>query len=184
MKVLIIEDNDYKLEDAIQTLQALGITDYVHVNNYYEAINMCFRKQRISEFDFIILDIQFYECRPLIGGRDLPDQHAGYKFLYQLASKKSHIPVFVFSSVEDYLKEYKDFLFPSFAEYSKHFGKNTESFIFTRVSSLSSKYEEYKRQNEHILEQTTFVIGHAHNKYELKPLIKTYLDSNNQKEQA
>lgn len=180
MKVLIIEDNDYKLEDAIQTLRELGITDYVHINNYYEAINLCFRKQRLSEFDFIILDIQFYEYRPLRGGRDLPDQHAGYKFLYQLASKESKVPVFIFSSVSDYLQEYQDFLFPSLSEYSRHFGSNSQSFLFARASTLSMQYEKHKRENEQILEKTTFVIGHAHNRYELKPLIETYLNSNNQ----
>ena len=180
VKVLIIEDNDYKLEDAVQTLQALGITDYVHVNNYYEALNICFRKQRLSEFDFIILDIQFYECRPLKGSHNLPDQHAGYKFLRQLASKEANIPVFVFSSVDDYLQEYKDFLLPSLSEYSKHFGSNSQSLIFTRPSTLSMQYEKHKTENKHILEKTTFVIGHAHNRYELKPLIDAYLNSNNQ----
>lgn len=180
VKVLIIEDNDYKLEDAVQILQAHGITDYVHVNNYYEALNICFRKRRLSEFDFIILDIQFYECRPLRGGRDLPDQHAGYKFLHQLASKGSNIPVFVFSSVDDYLQEYKAFLFPSLSEYSRHFNSNTQSFLFARASTISMQYEKYKRENEEVLEKTTFVIGHAHNRYELKTLIEAYLNSNNQ----
>ena len=98
MKVLIIEDNDYKLEDAIQTLQSFGITDYVHVNNYIEAVHICFRQKRLSEFDFIILDIQFYEYRVLKGDRALPDQYAGYKFLFKLAEIKASIPVFVFSS--------------------------------------------------------------------------------------
>lgn len=180
VKVLILEDNNYKLEDAIRTLQENGITDYVHVNNYLEAVDICFRKKRLSEFNFIILDIQFYEYRPLIGSRMLPDQHAGYKFLYKLASAKSSIPVLIFSSVSDYFKEYNDFLFPSLSEYSKSFTKDSQSFIYARASTISAKYEEMTKENKHILENSTFVIGHAHNSYELKTLITAYLDSNNQ----
>ena len=176
VKVLIIEDNKYKLEDAIQVLQKNGITDYVHVNNYLDAVNVCFRKQRLSEFDFIILDIQFFEYRPL--DRTLPDQYAGYRFLYKLAAAQSSTPVLVFSSVEDYLKEYKDFLFPSYAEYSKSYMRN--SFIFSVASTIHTKYEEDKKRNQQILEYTNFVIGHAHNKHELHNLLKNYLGSNNQ----
>ena len=68
MKVLIIEDNDYKLDDAIRTINAHEITEYVHVNNYMEAYSLL-RKGVIDEFDFIILDIQFFETRPLLDSR-------------------------------------------------------------------------------------------------------------------
>ena len=178
MKVLIIEDNNYKLEDSIRILQAFGINDYVHVNNYLEAVNICFRKKRLSEFDFIILDIQFYLYRQFSGSHDLPDTHAGYKFLYQLASSGSTKPVFVFSSVEDYLREYTEFLFPSFSEYSKQF--NSQTSIFMSYYTMHAKYEEDKKKNEQILENSNFVIGHAHNYYELKKLVTSYLNSNNQ----
>ena len=180
VKVLIIEDSEYKLEDAIQTLQKLGITDYVHVNNYLQAVDICFRKKKLDEFDFIILDIQFYEYRAVDTFRTIPDQQAGYKFLYQLASKKASKPVFIFSSVTDYLKEYNDFLFPSFEEYSKHFSRGSQPFMFTRISEQKSRYDEMKKENSEILERSGFVVGHAHNKYELHSLIKTFLDSNNQ----
>lgn len=181
MKVLIIEDNEYKLEDAIQTLQKFGITDYVHVNNYIQAVDICFRKKKLDEFDFIILDIQFYEYRAVDTFRTLPDQQAGYKFLYQLASKKASKPVFIFSSVTDYLKEYNDFLFPSFEEYSRHFNHGSQPFLFTRISEQKSRYDEMKRENSEILECTNFVVGHAHNKYELQSFITDFLDSNNQR---
>lgn len=180
VKVLIIEDNDYKLEDAIQTLMALGITDYVHVNNYIEAVHICFRQKRLSEFDFIILDIQFYEYRVLKGDRSLPDQNAGYKFLFKLAEAKATTPVFVFSSVSDYQKGYSDYLLPSLLEYSKTFNRGGIDFLYTRASTISIKYDEYIRKNKEIIERTTFVIGHAHNRYELKPLIEAHLNSNNQ----
>jgi hypothetical protein len=178
MKVLIIEDNDYKLDDAVRTLKELGIEKYIHVNNFIEAYHLCFRKKILDTIDFIILDIQFYECRPLLGGRDLPDQHAGYKFLRQLAHSGMTTPVFVFSSVTDYLSEYRDFLLPPFTEYVKHF-KSSE-FLFTRASSYSEKYDEEMKSNEELLNKTNFVIGQAHNRYELQPLIKKFLDSNNQ----
>lgn len=180
VKVLIIEDNDYKLEDAIQTLQSFGITDYVHVNNYIEAVHICFRQKRLSEFDFIILDIQFYEYRVLKGDRALPDQYAGYKFLFKLAEIKASIPVFVFSSVDDYYKEYNEYLLPSLLEYSKCFNRNGIDFLYTRASTISIKYDEHIRKNKEIIEQTNFVVGHAHNQYELHSLMQTYLDSNNQ----
>lgn len=178
MKVLIIEDNDYKLEDAVRTLKEFGIEEYIHVNNFIEAYRMCFRQNILDEIDFIILDIQFYECRPLLGGRDLPDQHAGYKFLRQLAYQKMTIPVFVFSSVTDYASEYRDFLMPTFTEYMRHF--QSPNFLFTRASSYSEKYDAEMKENEELLNRTNFVIGHAHNRYELQSLLKTYLDSNNQ----
>lgn len=179
MKVLIIEDNKYKLEDAIRILQEFGINDYVHVNSYLEAVDICFRKKRLSEFDFIILDIQFYLYRQFPDSRHLPDEHAGYKFLYQLASSGSTKPVFVFSSVKDYLAEYTEFLFPSFSDYSKQFIENSYSFIFARASRISEKYEENTKKNKQILENSNFVIGHAHNRYELKQLVASYLNSNN-----
>lgn len=180
VKVLIIEDNNYKLEDAIQTLKNYGITDYVHVNNYIEAVHICFRQKRLSEFDFIILDIQFYECRVLQGDRALPDQNAGYKFLVRLAETKSTTPVFVFSSVTDYLQEYNAYLLPSLSEYSRHFGSGPNSLLYARASTLSMRYDEHIKKNKQIIEDTTFVIGHAHNKYELNDLIRTHLNSNNQ----
>ena len=178
MKVLIIEDNDYKLDDAIRTLKEFGIEDYVHVNNFMEAYRMCFRQNLLDGTDFIILDIQFYELRPLLGSRALPDQHAGYKFLRQLAYQKMTIPVFVFSSVTDYVAEYRDFLFPSFSKYVDQF--KSSDFLFTRASAYSEKYHTEMKANEELLNQTNFVIGQAHNRYELQSLIRTYLDSNNQ----
>ena len=178
VKVLIIEDNNYKLEDAIRILQEFGINHYVHVNSYLEAVDICFRKERLSEFDFIILDIQFYLYRHIPGSHFMPDAHAGYKFLYQLASHGSTKPVFVFSSVKDYLKEYEEFLFPSFSEYNRQF--NSQTSIFILASARYAKYEEEKKKNEQILANSNFVIGHAHNRYELKNLVTSYLNSNNQ----
>ena len=99
MKVLIIEDNNYKLDDAIRIINAHGITEYVHINNYMEAYSLL-RKELVDQFDFIILDIQFYETRPLLDSRAMPHQYAGYKFLLRLASENKSIPVFIFSSVD------------------------------------------------------------------------------------
>ena len=178
MKVLIIEDNDYKLDNAVRILKDFGIENYIHVNNFIEAYRLCFRQNILDEIDFIILDIQFYECRPLIGGRALPDQQAGYKFLRQLAYLSMTIPVFVFSSVEDYMSEYREFLLPTFTKYVKQF--KSSDFLFTRMSTYSEKYETEMKVNEELLNRSNFVIGHAHNEYELQTLLKTYLDSNNQ----
>lgn len=177
MKVLIIEDNDYKLDDAIRTINAHEITEYVHVNNYMEAYSLL-RKGVIDEFDFIILDIQFFETRPLLDSRAMPDQYAGYKFLLRLVSESKSIPVFVFSSVDSFEEGYKEFLFPPFSEYRKKF---VSSHIFYRESYYTGKYQEEMKANEEIKKKTLgFVLGHAHNQYELANLIKQYLDSNNQ----
>lgn len=177
MKVLIIEDNNYKLDDAIRIINAHGITEYVHINNYMEAYSLL-RKELVDQFDFIILDIQFYETRPLLDSRAMPHQYAGYKFLLRLASENKSIPVFIFSSVDSFEDGYKEFLFPPFSEYSK---KYISSPIFYRESYYARRYEEEMKGNEEIQKKTLeFVHGHAHNQYELEVLIKQYLDSNNQ----
>lgn len=177
MKVLIIEDNDYKLEDAIRILGKHEITEYVHVNNYMEAYSL-FRKGLMDEFDFIILDIQFYETRPLLDSRAMPDQYAGYKFLFKLASESKTIPVFIFSSVASFEDGYKEFLFPPFSEYRRKF---SSSIIFYRESYYTNRYQEEMKTNEDIQKKTLgFVQGHARSDYELAKLIKQYLDSNNQ----
>ena len=177
MKVLIIEDNNYKLDDAIRIINDHEITEYVHINNYMEAYSLL-RKGDISQFDFIILDIQFYETRPLHDSRAMPHQHAGYKFLLRLASMDIAIPVFIFSSVDSFKEGYKEFLFPPFSEYSK---KYTSSPVYFRESYYTRRYHEEMKENEEIQAKTLeFVRGHAHNQYELEDLIKQYLDSNNQ----
>lgn len=177
MKVLIVEDNSYKLDDAIRILNKHEITEYVHVNNYMEAYNLL-RKGVIDEFDFIILDIQFYETRPLLDSRAMPDQYAGYKFLFKLASDGKTIPVFIFSSVDSFEDGYKEFLFPAFSEYRRKF---TSSTIFYRESYYTNRYQEEMQSNEEIQKKTlSFVQGHARYDYELEILIKHYLDSNNQ----
>ena len=177
MKVLIIEDNNYKLDEAIRIINTHGISEYVHVNNYMEAYSLL-RKDDIDQFDFIILDIQFYESRPLLDSRAMPHQCAGYKFLLRLTSNDKSIPVFIFSSIENFEEGYKEFLFPSFSEYSK---KYTSSPIYFRESYYTRRYHEEMKENEVVLEKTLeFVRGHAHNQYELEILITKYLDSNNQ----
>lgn len=181
MKVLIIEDNDYKLDNAVQTLKEFGIEEYIHINNFDEASYMCFRKKLIDELDFIILDIQFYSHRLLAGSRELPDTQAGYKFLKLLACGEKTVPVFVFSSVADYEAEYREFLFPPFSEYQKQFKSYNFNFsAFSFSPSISEVYTKQLAVNEQIFQQTTFVVGQAHDKYELESLIKNHLDSNNQ----
>ncbi len=177
MKVLIIEDNNYKLDDAIRIIKDHEITEYIHINNYMEAYSLL-RKSDISQFDFIILDIQFYETRPLQGSSILPNQYAGYKFLLRLASMDVSIPVFIFSSVDSFYEGYKEFLFPSFSEYSKKF---ISSPVYFRESYYTRRYHEEMKENEEIQRKTLeFVRGHAHNQYELETLINQYLNSNNQ----
>ena len=178
MKVLIIEDNDYKLDDAVRILESHGITERVHVNNYMEAYRLCFRQNILDDIDFIILDIQFFEYRPLVGERQMPDQHAGYKFLMRLAEKEKTTPVFIYSSVDSFEKGFNEFLFPSFADYQSEF--RTSSFIFSRLDSQKEKYDSQIAKNKELLAKMNFVFGHAHNYYELGTLIKKYLSSNNQ----
>ena len=176
MKVLIIENNNYKLDDAIQIINTHEITEYIHMNNYVEAYRLL-RRDIIDKINFIILDIQFYYNRPSNDSIDWLDPNAGYKFLLKLVSEGKSIPVFVFSSIDNFEEEYKKFLFPSFDEYKEKF---ISSPVYYRESYYTHKYpEEMKENKESYNKSLKFVFGHAHNKDELSILIKQYLDSNN-----
>ena len=177
MKVLIIEDDDYKLDSAIQILSSHSITKYTHVNNYMDAYSLLI-KRPFDNFDFIILDIQFFWSRPLHNSRTIPDPQAGYKFLSKLAAESQDIPVFIFSSVENFEEEYKEFLFPPFSEYKIKFVTST---VFYRESYYTNRYHEEMQTNKNIHQKTlNLVKGHAQNAEELASLINQYLNSNNQ----
>lgn len=84
MKVLIIEDSRFKLEDAINVLKRHDITDYVHFTNCAEALDFAIHEKHIDDFDFVILDLNFYMNRPIKGQWNPATPYAGAKFLWQM----------------------------------------------------------------------------------------------------
>lgn len=178
MKVLIVEDTSSKLETAVALLKKYSITEYEHVNNYYEAVRICFSMNRIDEFDVIILDLFFYLHRPLIGSNDLPNQNAGYMFLCKMAEKKHKKPVIIFSREEEYIEQFKKFLFPSFSDFCTQ-AKQTSPIFIPRTVNLEKSYKEEMEKSEKMLKFIDFIIGHARNEYELEELFVNFINLQN-----
>lgn len=178
MKVLIIEDNEYKLDKAMRILQHFNITDCVHVNNYTEAIVLCYDclndTSQIDEFDLIILDIQFYQDNPEFNSNSQINSEAGYLFLYNLTLYEVKKDVIIFSSEKDYSVGLKKFLLPEF----KDFIELTDNPNLPRTfHSIQSEYEDYIKRNKKIFESIDFVIGHAHNPQELEVLLCNWINT-------
>ena len=58
MNVLIIEDNNTKLQTTIRTLESLDVsTTYTHIDNYTESMKLV--SNAIETYDLIILDLMF-----------------------------------------------------------------------------------------------------------------------------
>lgn len=176
MKVLIIEDNETKLNTAKQILQKdFGITDIIHVNNLSNALYLCFRGQKkIDEFDLIILDLCFYKYKPsqINPYKDLSSD-SGYRFLSYMVDRATKKDVIIFSSEENYLDGLKKLLFPSYND----FMMNKKSY-FMSYSEEKKLYEKYIENQQKKLEEICFIVcGHAHNEYELHSQIKNWLEN-------
>lgn len=178
MNVLIIEDNETKLNTAKQVLQEFGITDVTHVNNLSEALYLCFRRkyEEIIEFDLIILDLCFYKYRPSKNApyRDL-SMDSGYRFLSYMIDRNQKKDVIIFSSEDNYLEGLKDFLFTSYEDYMRRFDNRP----FVSYSETQSMYEKHIQEQKQKLDSIDFVLGHAHNEYELSSQLKKWLESRN-----
>lgn len=176
MKVLIIEDNEYKLDIAIRILNKLGITDLTHVNNYNQAMLLCYDCltdiSQINEFDLIILDIQFYVDNPDFDPTATINPEAGYQFLYNLILYEIKKDIIIFSQEEDYIAGLRKFLLPSFEEFTKFACNN----IHQTIHSLKNEYTNYLKENQKIFDSIDFVLGHAHNSQELETLIHNWVN--------
>lgn len=175
MKVLIVEDSRYKLEDAVDVLKKHGITDYVHLVSCHEAIDFAIYGDGRENLDLIILDLNFYMARQIIGGRsELPTPNAGAKFLWQMLENELEIPVIVFSSEEDYMNVFKEYpIASSFSEYAKKFENGP---LLMTYHEIKDRYESEKRHFREKLLDLTFIVGHAHNNMELDALVTQFLD--------
>lgn len=173
-KVLLVEDNMYKREDAIRILKKHDITDVLNLNNFrqvYEKI--C--NGRIKNYDLIILDLCFFLEIRLIGDIDnIPSVESGAKVLYHLLKNDYKIPLIIFSSEKDYMVPLKKFMFPKFLEYVKQFDNST---LFLRDSQIYRYYQEEIEENKVLLSKLSFIIGHAHKEHELDSLLNDFLSN-------
>jgi hypothetical protein len=175
MKVLIIEDIRYKLEAAVDVLRKHNIYDYVHFTSCHEAIDFAIYGEGRENLDLIILDLNFYMARQLIGGHpEMPTPDAAAKFLWQMLEDELGTPVIVFSSEEDYRNVFKEYPIPSsFSEYAKKFENGP---LFMTYHEMKDLYEDEKQHFCEKISDLTFIVGHAHNKIELDIFITQFLD--------
>lgn len=102
MRILLIEDNDYKANDITETLVRVDVTDITRK----EAINESLRElneqhQKNNDYDCIILDMQFPRFK-----NQMPEANAGMHILKFLERRHITTPVIVCSS--DILREPTD----------------------------------------------------------------------------
>lgn len=168
MKVLIIEDTEPKFQSVVHILSINGITDYYHIKNLAHAETYCFIKKHINKFDLIILDMCFPFADDVYVHLDL---NSGAKFICQMVEHDIKIPVIVFST-DSYQERLNQVLFPSFAEYSTLIRAqfNTKPIIVYEEQYLMVIDENKKKMNA-----IDFVIGQAHDLFELQDLIKQFL---------
>ncbi len=179
MKVLIIEDSRFKFEDALDVLKCHNITDYVHFDNCAEALDFAIHGGHIKEFDFVILDLNFFMNRRLKGEWASPTPFAGAKFLWQMLENELKVPVIVYSGEEDYMAILNQYLFPSLHEYADPYGDGP---LVVSYSQIKSQYEEDMAIRRKKLLELDFILGHAHSDLELDYFITLFLNSVNSEE--
>ena len=166
MKVLIIENDSIKLDNTIQMVRrTFKSAKIVHINNYNDAIKRCYTKRDINEFDLIILDMAFCRANPHENTDPVLHPQAGSMFLAHLAKRNSNTPVIIYSYEKDYMKIYKNFLFPSFESICYNFDSYP---LFLEGSEVDNLYKEITRNGEELLSASNFIIGQAHNLAELE----------------
>lgn len=173
MKALIIEDDNFKLETATRVLESYDIT-YTNLNNYSKAMQLVSDGQ-LKNFDFIILDLTFYQYRPSRITLMTPKEGIGYNFLYHMIGYGTKNNVIIFSSDANYQDGWNNFLFPTFKDF---FDRFNDAPCFPSLDDLEKQYEDLKKQNAEIANQLDFVIGHAHNEFELSDLVKNFIEAN------
>lgn len=175
LKVLLIEDNKYKYEDAMRILKKHRITDIIHVDNFYQVYKSICDKQ-IIQYELIILDLCFFPRPPLIGYdiNNIPTTESGAKVLYHLLKNSYKIPVIIFSSEEDYMTPLNRFMFPRLEEYCKEFNNSS---LYLRANEISKLYDDEMVENKKLLLELNFIIGHAHNELELEFFLCNFLNA-------
>lgn len=172
LKVLIIEDRDSKLKEALSILEAKGISDYVHFNNFQESFQFI-RRGNIAEISLIILDLFFYDHRPIIGERSVPSSNAGAKFLYRMLKQKLKKPLIVFSGEEDYMNNLNGYMFPKLSDYANSFKNSLHPMSSYQIEN---RYNSDMAANKELLLDLDFVVGHAHDAAELNTCLGFALD--------
>ena len=172
MKVLIIENDSNKLDNAIRIVKRyFKSAKIVHINNYNDAIQKCYTKRDIDEFDLIIIDIAFCRTNPHENPDPVLHPQAGAMFLAHLAKRKSCTPVIIYSSVKDYMAKYKEYLFPSFETICDNFDSHP---LFVEGSDVDKLYQEIIAYGNELLNSSNFVIGHAHNHTDFETTFHKY----------
>lgn len=179
MKVLIIEDSRFKLEDAIDVLKRHNITDYVHFESCAEALDFAIHGNHIKDFDFVILDLNFYMNRRLRGEWNPTTPFAGAKFLWQMLENDFKTPVIVYSGEDNYMDALNSYLFPSFHEYADPYGNGPQ---VASYSQQKQQYEEDMKNRSKKLLDLDFILGHAHSDCELDVFVTQFLNSVNSEE--
>lgn len=175
MKALIIEDNRFKFQDAIEVLKRHGITEYVHFDNCDEALDFIYEPDNIENIDLIILDLNFFMSRGLIGERcRMPTPDAGGRFIWQMLQNEMTTPVIVYSSEEDYMNVVHNYLFVSLSEYARGYENGPLPMTY---SQIQRQYDEDIAERRKKLLDLTFIVGHAHEELELDFFIKEFLRS-------
>lgn len=103
MKILIIDDNEYKINEAAYALKELGITSY----DAAACVTDAYVKVRKEKYDLIISDLGL----PRHPNAEVENSLVGIEMLTIFAYKNILIPTIVYSTTEipeediDYLKE-------------------------------------------------------------------------------
>lgn len=94
MRILLIEDNDYKAGDITETLIRIGVTDITRKEDINESLHELNEQHRKNnDYDCIILDMQFPRFR-----NQMPEANAGMHILDFLKRKNITTPVALCSS--------------------------------------------------------------------------------------
>lgn len=169
MKVLIIENDANKLDNAIRIVKKVfKSAKIVHFNNYNDALKACSSKRDIDEFNLIILDMVFCRAKPYEGAEPIKHPLTGSMFLAHLAKRNSTTPVIIYSYEKDYMEMYKEFLFPSYETICYNYDSYP---IFIEGSIVGKLYDEITAEGEKLLKASKFIVGHAHNRTELEHIV-------------
>lgn len=165
MKVLIIEDSEYKLDYTKRILNEHSITDIVHFSKledavmYLEEAIMDYNEESQPKIDLILLDLCFYS------GRDL-HLNAGFSFLHYLEEYAKEIIasvdcVIIHSTENSYEAELHEYLYSVISEslYKSHK-------VYQNASNLVSECEA---------NISKLIFGHAHDALELDDLISKFI---------
>lgn len=163
MKVLIIEDSEYKLDYTKRILNEHKITDIVHFSKLEDAV-MYLEEAEMDcndeiKIDLILLDLCFYS------GKDL-HLYAGFSFLHYLEEYVKEIIasedcVIIHSTENSYEAELHEYLYSVISErlYKSHK-------VYQNVSNLVSECEA---------NISDLIFGHAHDESELDDLISKFI---------